>query len=54
VYQATDGYFATMPAAELEREIDLTAMGFGRPTPAWAIGKHAAERGAALRGRSLP
>jgi hypothetical protein len=38
VYEATDGYLGTMPAADLEREIDLTAMGFGRPAAAWVIG----------------
>jgi DinB superfamily len=61
VYQATDGYFATMAAAELEREIDLTAMGFGRPAAAWVVGNmlqnvalHCGEI-AALKGlRGLP
>jgi len=37
VYDATDGYFATLSDAELEREIDLSAMGFGRPLAAWVI-----------------
>ena len=37
VYQATDAYFATLPDEELEGEIDLTAMGFGRPIAAWVI-----------------
>jgi len=34
-YEDTDGYFATLPEAELERELDLTAMGAsaGRPQP---------------------
>lgn len=61
VYEATDEYLATMPAAELERKIDLTAMGFGRPTAAWVIGNmlqnvalHCGEI-AALKGlRGLP
>jgi hypothetical protein len=37
VYQATDEYFGSLPDAELDREIDLTAMGFGRPPAAWVI-----------------
>jgi hypothetical protein len=37
VYEDTDGYFATLPDAELEREIDLTAVGFGRPAAAWVV-----------------
>jgi len=37
VYEDTDGYFATLSDGELEREIDLTAMGFGRPGAAWVI-----------------
>jgi hypothetical protein len=38
VYDATDRYFAGLPDAELEREIDLSAMGFGRPAAVWVIG----------------
>jgi hypothetical protein len=38
VYRDTDAYFATLPDTELEREIDLTAIGFGRPAAAWVIG----------------
>jgi hypothetical protein len=37
VYEATDRYLATLPDAELDREVDLTAVGFGRPTAAWVI-----------------
>jgi len=37
VYEATDAYFAALPDDELEREIDLTAMGFGSPVAAWVI-----------------
>ena len=37
VYQATDAYFASLPDEELGGEIDLTAMGFGRPIVAWVI-----------------
>jgi DinB superfamily len=37
VYQDTDGYFATLPDAELEREVDLTAIGFGRQARDWVI-----------------
>lgn len=37
VYNATDVYLSTMPAADLEREIDLTAMGFGRQTAGFVV-----------------
>jgi hypothetical protein len=37
VYDATDHYLSTLPDAELEREIDLTAMGFGRQTARFVV-----------------
>src|SRR5262245_28875814 len=37
VYEETDRYLATLPDEELEREIDLTAIGFGRPAAAWVV-----------------
>jgi hypothetical protein len=37
VHAATDAYFASAPEAALEREIDLTAMGFGRQPASWVI-----------------
>jgi hypothetical protein len=37
VYLATDEFIGSLPDTELEREIDLTAMGFGRPAAAWVV-----------------
>jgi hypothetical protein len=37
VYDATDHYLSTTPDAELERVIDLTAMGFGRQTARFVV-----------------
>jgi hypothetical protein len=37
VYAATDEYFATVPDIDLNHEVDLTAMGFGRHPATWVI-----------------
>jgi DinB superfamily len=37
VYDATDQYLSRVPEGELEREIDLTAMGFGPQTAMFVI-----------------
>lgn len=37
VYEATDGYLATLPDAELAREIDLSAMGMGKQTVGFVL-----------------
>jgi len=37
VHEAAEAYFASMSDADLEREVDLTAMGFGRRPAAWVI-----------------
>lgn len=38
VYAEADAYLASLTAADLDREIDLTAVGFGMQTVAWVIG----------------
>ncbi len=48
-YEDTDGYFATLPEAELERELDLTAMGLRPAGRSLGDREHPSERGAPLR-----
>ena len=37
VYKATDGYIASLPDAELSREVDLSAMGMGKQTLSFVL-----------------
>ena len=39
VYDASDNYLASLDEATLQRELDLSSMGYGKVTVAWVVSK---------------